>query len=122
MISCGWLEFLPGDYALRSDTAHCQQNGVQSQSRCQYEIDVMWQNVISHPVDTDETSKIAPIRILSFDIECTNRKGLYYENDFKSNIIKYKYYIINQIFRLQINTIYLSMSTLALHPIFLLLH
>ena len=43
---------------------------LQDPSHCQYEVDVRYDQIISHsPVD--RMSSIAPLRILSFDIECT---------------------------------------------------
>ena len=43
-------------------------------SLCQYEVDIGWDKFIAHPAE-GEWSKVAPIRILSFDIECAGRKG-----------------------------------------------
>ena len=37
-----------------------------------------WDQFISHPPE-DEWAKIAPLRILSFDIECAGRKGIFPE-------------------------------------------
>ena len=37
-----------------------------------------WDKFISHPPE-GEWSKIAPLRILSFDIECAGRKGIFPE-------------------------------------------
>lgn len=45
--------------------------------RCQIEVDVAWDKVISHPPD-GEWADVAPFRILSFDIECAGRKGSLY--------------------------------------------
>ncbi|XP_004365086.2 DNA polymerase delta1 catalytic subunit [Capsaspora owczarzaki ATCC 30864] len=47
-------------------------------SHCQIEVDVAWDAFISHGAE-GEWSKIAPIRILSFDIECAGRKGIFPE-------------------------------------------
>ena len=47
-------------------------------SRCQIEVDVSWEDFISHEPE-GEWSTIAPIRILSFDIECAGRKGIFPE-------------------------------------------
>lgn len=41
---------------------------------CQYEVDVGWTDLISHPAEGD-WQRIAPLRVLSFDIECAGRKG-----------------------------------------------
>lgn len=37
-----------------------------------------WDKFISHPPE-GEWSKVAPLRILSFDIECAGRKGIFPE-------------------------------------------
>lgn len=42
---------------------------------CQYEVDVGWTDLISHPAE-GEWQRIAPLRVLSFDIECAGRKGV----------------------------------------------
>lgn len=42
----------------------------------QIEVDVMYQDLISHEPE-GEWSKVAPLRILSFDIECAGRKGVF---------------------------------------------
>lgn len=44
-------------------------------SLCQYEVDVAWNDMISHPAEGD-WQRIAPLRVLSFDIECAGRKGV----------------------------------------------
>ena len=43
-------------------------------SRCQIEVDVWANDIISHPADGD-WQRIAPLRIMSYDIECAGRKG-----------------------------------------------
>ncbi|RIA89336.1 DNA polymerase family B-domain-containing protein [Glomus cerebriforme] len=67
MIDCkvtgaNWIELPPKSYSLRTKKT----------STCQLEID------INHPPE-GEWSKIAPLRILSFDIECAGRKGIFPE-------------------------------------------
>ena len=42
---------------------------------CQIELDVWAHHIISHPADGD-WQRIAPLRIMSYDIECAGRKGL----------------------------------------------
>jgi DNA polymerase delta subunit 1 len=42
----------------------------------QLEVDVHYSNLISHSPE-GEWSKVAPLRILSFDIECAGRKGVF---------------------------------------------
>ncbi|CAG8602463.1 12440_t:CDS:10 [Funneliformis mosseae] len=69
MIDCkvtgaNWIELPPKSYYLR--------NRFQKTSTCQLEIE------INYPPE-NEWSKIAPLRILSFDIECAGRKGIFPE-------------------------------------------
>ncbi|KAI1486723.1 DNA polymerase delta catalytic subunit [Biscogniauxia mediterranea] len=48
------------------------------QSSCQIEAEVSYRDLISHE-PKGEWSKMAPLRILSFDIECAGRKGIFPE-------------------------------------------
>ena len=48
------------------------------QSTCQIEATVHYQDIVAHGND-DEWAKIAPLRVLSFDIECAGRKGIFPE-------------------------------------------
>lgn len=86
-----WIEVPAGKYNLLSDKA--------KRSHCQIEFSVRWvpslldcacvsclliclasryDNFISHAPEAN-WSKIAPLRILSFDIECAGRKGIFPE-------------------------------------------
>jgi len=65
---CNWLELSPNKYSLRDD--------LEKSSTVQLEVDVHWNEFTSHPPDGD-WQKIAPMRILSFDIECAGRKGIF---------------------------------------------
>lgn len=47
-------------------------------SSCQLELDIMYDKLISH-LPEDNWSSIAPLRVLSFDIECAGRKGIFPE-------------------------------------------
>lgn len=47
-------------------------------SNCQIEATVHYRDVIAHPAEGD-WAKMAPLRILSFDIECAGRKGVFPE-------------------------------------------
>ena len=64
-------------------------------SRCQIEVDVSWEDFISHEPE-GEWSTIAPIRILSFDIECAGRKGIFPEPE-KDPVIQIANMIIKQV-------------------------
>lgn len=67
-----WLELPADKYVVRSGGARV--------SAAQIEVDVLYSNIISHlPESGDRWSKIAPLRILSFDIECAGRKGFFPE-------------------------------------------
>jgi len=61
-----WLELKAGTYAVRP--------AAQRTSRCQLEVDVCYDQLASHPAE-GRWSKLAPLRILSTDIECMGRKG-----------------------------------------------
>ncbi|CAJ0746625.1 10676_t:CDS:10 [Entrophospora sp. SA101] len=65
-----WIELPPNTYTIREDS--------QKSSTCQLEVDIKYDKFISHPPE-DEWLKIAPLRILSFDIECAGRKGIFPE-------------------------------------------
>ncbi|KAB5556432.1 hypothetical protein DKX38_007341 [Salix brachista] len=69
MIDCNvvggnWIEVPAGKYRKTS----------KSLSNCQLEFDCLYSELISHAAE-GEFSKMAPFRILSFDIECAGRKG-----------------------------------------------
>ena len=62
-----WLQLKAPNFTLRSDRLRT--------TRCQYEIDVNYQHVVpKSPLDGD-WGRLAPMRILSFDIECFAEKG-----------------------------------------------
>lgn len=69
---CNWLEAPAHTYAVRPAAQH--------QSHCQLEIDIVYTNIVSHAPE-GKWSKLAPFRILSFDIECMGRKGHFPEAD-----------------------------------------
>ncbi|KAJ8694870.1 DNA-directed DNA polymerase delta [Pleurotus ostreatus] len=70
VLGMNWIEVLAGKYKLKSDA--------EKKSHCQIEFEVKYDQFISHPAE-GEWSKIAPLRILSFDIECAGRKGIFPE-------------------------------------------
>ena len=101
VVGCSWVELPAGKYTVRNWFQNTQQqNGVTGinpttgftvigggvssdvqphpQTKCQIEIDVSFEEFISHPAE-GEWQKIAPLRILSFDIECKGRKGVFPE-------------------------------------------
>lgn len=70
VVGSSWIELPPGTWKLRSRG----NNVLRLTSRCQLEVDVAWDKFIAHE-PKGEWSKVAPFRILSFDIECAGRKG-----------------------------------------------
>lgn len=70
MTGVNWIELPAKKWSLRSSAEHV--------SRSQLEVDVAFQDLISHQPE-GEWSHIAPLRVLSFDIECAGRKGVFPE-------------------------------------------
>lgn len=64
----GWIELPAGSYQLKPTE--------KKQSFCQLEVDVHYSQVLGHNPD-GPWLKMAPLRILSFDIECAGRKGFF---------------------------------------------
>lgn len=71
---CTWIELPPKKWKLRGQDKH----DLPQLTRCQLEVDVAWDEFIAHAPE-GEWAKIAPFRILSFDIECAGRKGIFPE-------------------------------------------
>ncbi len=65
--------------------------------RCQLEVDVSWEDFVSHPPEGD-WADVAPFRILSFDIECAGRKGIFPEPE-KDPVIQIANMVIRQVRR-----------------------
>ncbi|KAI0955116.1 DNA-directed DNA polymerase delta [Taiwanofungus camphoratus] len=70
VVGMNWIEIPAGSYKLIGQE--------KKRSHCQIEISVKWDSFVSHPPE-GPWSKIAPLRILSFDIECAGRKGIFPE-------------------------------------------
>ncbi|CAM9460494.1 unnamed protein product [Chrysoparadoxa australica] len=66
MQGASWAELPAASYSLRADKDQV--------SRCQIEADIYYQHIVCHPCE-GEWMKMAPLRIISFDIECSGRKG-----------------------------------------------
>ena len=103
VVGCNWIECPKGKYFLRKPS---QQKSVTSSgmtiygstsistSKCQIEVDISYEDFISHAPE-GEWQKIAPFRILSFDIECAGRKGIFPEPEHDS-IIQIANMVIDQ--------------------------
>nr|BCB92279.1 DNA polymerase delta catalytic subunit [Cyzicus gifuensis] len=81
IVGCNWIELPAGKWRLRS--AETDSKPV---SRCQIEVDVAFSDLISHPTE-GKWADVAPFRVLSFDIECAGRKGIFPEPD-KDRVIQ----------------------------------
>lgn len=75
IVGCNWIELPAGKYSVRS--GHEMDDDLRPQSRCQVEVDVSWESLVSHTAD-GQWLRFAPLRVLSFDIECAGRRGAYY--------------------------------------------
>jgi DNA polymerase delta subunit 1 len=73
VVGCNWIGIPARKYSIHSNSG---QNSCVT--RCQIEIDVSFEEFMSHPAEGD-WQKIAPLRILSFDIECAGRRGIFPE-------------------------------------------
>lgn len=69
VVGCNWIELPATKWFLR--TSH---TNPKLSTLTQIEIDISFKHLISHAPD-GEWSKVAPYRILSFDIECAGRAG-----------------------------------------------
>ncbi|CCM00374.1 uncharacterized protein FIBRA_02404 [Fibroporia radiculosa] len=70
VVGMNWIEIPAKKYKLI--------RGEKKRSKCQIELTVKWDQFVSHTPE-GQWSKIAPLRILSFDIECAGRKGIFPE-------------------------------------------
>lgn len=80
---------------LRLPPCRAEQSSPPKLSRCQYEVDVHCEDLISHQ-PTGEWQRIAPLRIMSLDIECSGRKGKFPESD-KDPVIQIATYVAVQV-------------------------
>lgn len=81
-----WIEIPAAKYTLRSETAKV--SNCQIEMECSYVApyslsclpDILYRadDIVSHFPD-GEWAKLAPLRILSFDLECAGRKGIFPE-------------------------------------------
>ncbi|TNN12526.1 DNA polymerase delta catalytic subunit [Schistosoma japonicum] len=123
MTGCSWVEAPATKYQLRSSTQelndtkkfnpklpHSTTNGntnmitkdsmdndkkwtLTGQTRCQIEFDIAWDALNVYAPD-GQWSNIAPLRVLSFDIECASRKGVFPVPD-KDPVIQIANMVIN---------------------------
>nr|BAJ78732.1 DNA polymerase delta catalytic subunit [Metriocampa sp. 44] len=78
LVGCSWVRLPPKTYQVRSQNPPLNSTIHKSVSRCQIEVDIAYDKLICYAPD-GEWAEIAPLRILSFDIECAGRKGIFPE-------------------------------------------
>ena len=71
IVGCGWVSAASSRWTPRTPSS-CQ-------SRCQLEVDLSYHDLVAHPTTSPEWMAIAPMRLLSFDIECMGRAGIFPE-------------------------------------------
>ena len=69
VLGCNWIKIPATKYQVRT-----QKTSPAPVSQCQMEVDIAFDQFVSYPAE-DEWQKVAPYRILSFDIECAGRRG-----------------------------------------------
>ena len=81
IVGCNWIRLSAGSYYVRQKDLNVaclngdwRNYGCKAATRCQLEVDISWEDLVSYEPE-GEWSKVAPFRILSFDIECAGRKG-----------------------------------------------
>ncbi|GMT08716.1 hypothetical protein PFISCL1PPCAC_13, partial [Pristionchus fissidentatus] len=84
VVGCGWVEVPTGKGHVVRTAAYI--------SRCQLEVSCHYKDLIVHSLD-GEWADIAPLRTLSFDIECMGRRGVFPDPTFDpviqiSNMVK----------------------------------
>ncbi|CAF0793979.1 unnamed protein product [Didymodactylos carnosus] len=94
IVGCNWIEIPAGKYRIRQMMTHDTASQGKIQSRCQIEIDVWYEDIISYPTE-GEWQRIAPLRIMSYDIECAGRKGIFPEPE-KDSVIQIASMVIRQ--------------------------
>jgi DNA polymerase delta subunit 1 len=89
IVGCNWLTAPAGSYSVRGEGGSSAAgagagsgsgSGGRLSSSVQLEVDVVYDSLESHAAE-GTWQRIAPLRILSFDIECMGRKGCFPEAD-----------------------------------------
>ncbi|KAM4879811.1 DNA polymerase delta catalytic subunit, partial [Sylvia borin] len=76
LVGCCWVELPPGSFSWRGDPQNPQNSTQNSQDSL--ELDAPWGSLRGHPPE-GEWLRLPPLRVLSFDIECAGRKGVFPE-------------------------------------------
>ena len=74
IVGSGWIQL--NKYTLHQDDDPEDENAIKKTSHCQIECSLHYKDIITMKTTVDEDwDKIAPLRILSYDIECSNTGG-----------------------------------------------
>jgi DNA polymerase delta subunit 1 len=76
IVGASWVELPPGTYSVRPERTPHQRMPFPKSSYCQYECDIAFDKLVAYAPE-GEFDAIAPLRILSFDIECAGRPGVF---------------------------------------------
>ncbi|KAJ3332402.1 DNA-directed DNA polymerase delta [Blyttiomyces sp. JEL0837] len=69
IVGANWIQLPKNKFQLRH-----HQNKI---STSQIEVDIQFRDIVSHEADGGHWSRVAPLRILSFDLECAGRRGVF---------------------------------------------
>ena len=78
IVGCSWVSLAGGKWRRRPWASSIGE--VATTTNTQAEFDVMYEDVVSHKPEA-EFMDVAPLRVLSFDIECAGRPGVFPEPD-----------------------------------------
>lgn len=96
---CSWLSIPAGSWKPRpfggGKPALPGASPLAPTTHAQLEVDLHFSRLVAHAPDTKEWMHIAPIRILSFDIECSGRPGIFPEAD-KDAVIQIANHVVLQ--------------------------
>ncbi|XP_043915313.1 DNA polymerase delta catalytic subunit [Protopterus annectens] len=96
VVGCNWIELPAKKYKVREElpAGEDSKDNPRKVSLCQIEVDIAYTDFISHNPE-GEWQKIAPLRVLSFDIECAGRKGIFPEPE-KDPVIQIANMVLRQ--------------------------
>ena len=94
IVGCSWVTLPPNTWKARPWQSGPGGAPEKPTTQCQLEVDVWFSDIVAHAPDGDYLS-IAPMRILSFDIECSGRPGVFPEPE-KDAVIQIANHIMLQ--------------------------
>jgi DNA polymerase delta subunit 1 len=97
IVGCNWITVPAGKWRPRpwDSTGPAGTKSLDKVTHCQLEFDCWFSDVEAHSCDEPEWMGIGPMRILSFDIECAGRPGVFPEAD-KDPVIQIANHVTRQ--------------------------